>query len=230
MSFSTIVGIFILIAALCGNTITAVDLARDGQFPYQVSLRTSSNVHFCGGSIVNVRWVLTSAQCLTLTTNFVVVVGTNSLESPGIPYSVELFINHPLFNRDTKVYDVGVVKTSTFILYSKTIQPVVLSFIPPTTGVPAVVTGWGVTTISSSATSNSLQYLNTNLVSYTDCRNQITDSTLTIQSTQICTIKPQAGDCVADIGGPLVASFMQYGIASDYACGISRYLLGFNKF
>jgi trypsin len=28
-----------------------------GRFPYQVSLRTAANSHFCGGSIINNRWV-----------------------------------------------------------------------------------------------------------------------------------------------------------------------------
>lgn len=36
-------------------------LAR--QFPHQVSLRNTLNVHFCGGSIVNSRWILSSAHC-----------------------------------------------------------------------------------------------------------------------------------------------------------------------
>lgn len=38
--------------------------AEDGQFPYQVSLRTKlSNKHFCGGSIISSRFILTAAHC-----------------------------------------------------------------------------------------------------------------------------------------------------------------------
>ncbi|KAK4878900.1 hypothetical protein RN001_011406 [Aquatica leii] len=230
MSYFTIVSLLVLVAAFCDSSTNAVDkrivggtTASPGQFPYIVSLRTTANVHFCGGSIISVRWILTSAQCLSIVPNFNVVAGTTSLTTGGTTYQVAKFTKHNSFNPITFIYDVGVVQTLSFISYSGTVMPIILTNMDPVTGAPGVITGWGSTAYPSTTPSNTLQYLNTNLISNADCQTRVTGLGFTLQSTQICTFKPLGGDCVADDGGPVAVSFLQYGIVSVYACGVSTY-------
>lgn len=60
--------------------------AAFGQFPHQVSLRAAKNhAHFCGGSIITDRWILTAAHC-TLNKqpdSFYAVLGTVKLSGGG---------------------------------------------------------------------------------------------------------------------------------------------------
>lgn len=39
-------------------------MAEEEQFPYQVSIFDLFKGHFCGGSILNERWILTAARCV----------------------------------------------------------------------------------------------------------------------------------------------------------------------
>lgn len=45
------------------SKIVGGDNASPGQFPYQVSLRKNKS-HFCGGSIIDSRTILTAAHCV----------------------------------------------------------------------------------------------------------------------------------------------------------------------
>ncbi|KAK4878092.1 hypothetical protein RN001_010598 [Aquatica leii] len=149
--------------------------ASNEQYLYQASLRNLTNVHFCGASVLNTRWVLTSARCLSLYTNFTVVVGTHDLTTGGVTYQVETYTKHPSYDPANLSYDAGIVKTLTTIVYSSTVRSIVLAPTIPMAGTIGAVTGWGYTTYPSTTFSNQLQVLNTKLISQTECQKQFSN-------------------------------------------------------
>merc|ERR1711981_164594 len=60
-----LIGFFAAASAAPQHTIVGGEDAADGEFPWQVQLRSSDSSRslFCGGSVVNEEYVLTAAHC-----------------------------------------------------------------------------------------------------------------------------------------------------------------------
>jgi trypsin len=180
-----------------------------GQFPYQVSLRTAANFHFCGGSIINNRWVLSAAHCTIRRgqTSVRIFVGTVLLNSGGVTHTSSRIVNHPSYNSQTIANDVSVVQTATVIGFNSNVQAINLGSAFVGGGVTAVVTGWGGTAVTGGPAPNNLQQLTTTTLTNADCRARHTaNNAQFVFDHKICTFR-QAGQgiCQGDSGGPLAA-------------------------
>ncbi|XP_041784453.1 chymotrypsin-2-like [Anopheles merus] len=197
--------------------------AGTNQFPYQVSLRSSGNSHFCGGSIINNRYVLSAAHCTVgrTTANTISVVGAIFLNGGGIAHSTARIVNHPNYNANTLANDVSLVQTATFITYTAAVQPIALgtNFV---TGGGAVASGWGQLG-ANVGIPNHLQFLNTQIITLADCRNRHTTANAgRVFDSTVCTLSPSGqGMCMGDSGGPLVQGGALHGIVSwGIPCGL----------
>jgi len=147
-----------------------------GRAPYQVSLRTTANFHFCGGSIINNRWALSAAHCTIgrAQNGINVVVGTVLLNSGGIAHRSSRIVNHPSYNSATIANDISVVQTATVIAFNANVQAIALASAATGGGVTAVVTGWGGTAVTGGPAPNQLQILTTTTLTNADCRSRHT--------------------------------------------------------
>lgn len=126
------------------------DDASKGVFPHQVSLRDNGGTHhFCGGSIIGSRFILTAAQCTqgqnSQPNNFHAVVGALRISSGGTHYTIEQIVNHPNYDQETMANDISVLRTETNMVFSWLVRASVLPTkdTPAKGNVPVIVSGWG---------------------------------------------------------------------------------------
>lgn len=181
-----------------------------GQFPHQVSIRaagTGSNIHFCGGVVMNNRWVLTTARCTMnhLGTSLQLVFGSIQVTG-GLVLPSARSIRHPNFNRDTRAFDISLVQTTINIMFSANIQPIALGSNFVGGGVNAVVSGFGFWRNENPVNSQILQYLRTTTLTNSDCSSRLANTPLQVFDHSICAFtRENEGTCERDNGGGLVA-------------------------
>ncbi|KAF6214294.1 hypothetical protein GE061_009034 [Apolygus lucorum] len=191
--------------------------ASPGEFPWIVSI-TRRGGHFCGGSVINRRWVLTAAHCLCGGTHVLtppeikVNVGEHDLRRPsGRVISVSRALMHPDYVCDRYTNDIALLELRDDLSWSDAVRPACF----PTqvedsfSDSDAVAAGWGWTNEDTGrGRANVLQKVNLNVLSNDQCtiwyRSQ--GKKVTIQNSQMCAGFEDGGRdaCWADSGGPLM--------------------------
>lgn len=130
------------------NRIIGGENAEEGQFPYQVSLRNIfTNSHFCGGSILSNRFILSAAHCsqqINSIPYFVyAVVGSIDIFEGGNVIFIDKITAHEKYSSNDHPNDISLLRTKFEITYSEFVQPISLpkQNIEPDT--PVVLSGWG---------------------------------------------------------------------------------------
>ncbi|KAB7494907.1 Serine protease 27 [Armadillidium nasatum] len=119
------------------------------EYPWAVALLYKGH-YFCGGTLINERYVLTAAHCIrgANKNNIKVLVGEHirsfPIETKTKYYDVVYIVYHHLFNKTTYNNDIGLVKIKGKITFMWYARPACLPM--PNmdyVGDLAVVTGWG---------------------------------------------------------------------------------------
>ncbi|XP_026324114.1 chymotrypsin-2-like [Hyposmocoma kahamanoa] len=189
--------------------------APEGGIPYQVSLRTLFNSHFCGGSILSSKWVLTAAHCTVGESRLSirVVVGTNDLTVGGDRYSVDTIIIHSNYDEKRIKNDISLLKVSGEISFNDKVQPIQLPEVNTEEGANLMLSGWGRTSDPGN-TPTHLQMINLTALSVETCQG-IYVAINPVYDSQVCTLtRTGQGACYGDSGGPLVENKTIVGVVS----------------
>ncbi|KAI4467773.1 hypothetical protein MML48_2g00022017 [Holotrichia oblita] len=210
------------------------------EFPWAVALqiRTGTTVKYgCGGSLINNRYVLTAAHCISKDKSQVVgvrlgehnfetdpdcAVGADGMRYCAPPYqdfevTLDDTIVHSRYNRKTFINDIALIRLRRPLNLTDAIAPICLPItIDEKLNNPAdtyTVIGWGTTT--NSETSKILMKADVPVRFIKKCTG------ITLSAKQLCAGGVNATDaCRGDSGGPLMADFLNDGVFKVIQHGI----------
>jgi len=191
------------------------------EYPWQAGIVSKGSVRpWCGGSLVNSKWVLTAAHCTAgeSASGIQVLLGDHKTnQNDHVVFNVAAIQDHPDYNSQTTDYDFSMLQLSTAVDFDThaDIRPVCLppaAFSGDYAEVTATVTGWG-TTSSGGSQSTTLKEVDVGVITNQQCGNNYGYSSSWITDSMLCAVVPGGGKdaCQGDSGGPLVANQQNYG-------------------
>ncbi|XP_068216481.1 trypsin-1-like [Palaemon carinicauda] len=198
------------------------------EYPWQVAIANTGTDDFqdfyCGGSIINRRWVLSAAHC-EISTNDQVIVGAHEWGNNPSSYArvnIETVINHVSYNDATYDNDIALVKvTEDFNFNNIGVGPVCLPDLGSAetyAGKKATVSGWGTLGYQTGVYPNELREAEIDVVSPLTCIADYGSGSIT--ANMLCAGIDAGGkdSCQGDSGGPLTVEdaglFTQIGVVS----------------
>ncbi|KAJ8943777.1 hypothetical protein NQ314_009656 [Rhamnusium bicolor] len=207
--------------------------AEKGEFPWLVSI-TRRGGHFCGGTVINNRFIMTAGHCLCTGIgqdilkpgNIKITISQHDLSQKNSnAYQVEIkaISIHPGYICNKPRDDIAILELEKSLQFGlrktwKSVLPACLPFAAnhdkhsKFDNILATVAGWGWTNEDSSkgGRAKTLQKARVNVIETEKCRSwyKSQGKKIKIQETQLCAGHEQGGvdACWADSGGPLMVS------------------------
>ncbi|XP_011210742.1 trypsin-1 [Bactrocera dorsalis] len=207
------------------NRIVGGTQVRHNKYPWTTQLlkgRWHARL-FCGGSLINDRYVLTAAHCVQNNRDQITVrllQLDRSSGDPGITRKVIQTTIHPQYDQSRIVNDIAILKLDSPIPFSSSMRPVCLPDINHNfDNRDAIVAGWGLVK-EGGVTSNYLQEATVPIITNHECRQTRYKSKIT--DVMLCAGLVQTGGkdaCQGDSGGPLIVNEGRYKLAGVVSFG-----------
>lgn len=190
------------------SRIVGGEAAPDGLAPYQISMQNLRGRHFCGGAIIDQRWIITASHCVSGATapKIQILTGAQNLKNnTGKYYYPDRIVMHTNYNHPPYANDIALLHLNDSIVYDEHTQAVKYVYEPLKKDDELVLTGWGSMALGGT-TPDVLQTLTVRVVPYEECRAAHTDNLSSyVDVGHLCTFNDNGkGACHGDSGGPLV--------------------------
>jgi trypsin len=197
-----------LVAASPAEAIVGGSPAAEGEFPFMASLQSKgadgTEGHFCGGSVIGTRWVLTAAHCLVDTKpgEIQVAVGRTDIDdlSTGQTLTADRIVVHPDY-AETGTFDAALVRVTEDIAAPSVALAAVGEDSLEQQGAPLTVAGWGTEFFGSPFIPAGLKSVDLTAVADDSCT---TNGLMGFQpGSELCAEAIGGDSCQGDSGGPL---------------------------
>ncbi|ALC46480.1 CG4053 [Drosophila busckii] len=200
--------------------------AAEGAAPYQVSIQTSWQTHFCGGAIIADRWILTAGHCANdfPVEELRIIVGTNERLQPGQVLHVKQALIHKLYDIPQEyANDIGLLQLNDSIIFNERTRAIELGSEQPPDGAIVTLTGWGAPGLNLPVMER-LQTLNLNVLAHEKCLAAWADDDDEVDIGHLCTFtKRGEGACNGDSGGPVTWQGKIVGVVNwGAACAVGK--------
>ncbi|XP_044885979.1 coagulation factor IX [Mauremys mutica] len=183
--------------------------SRKGEVPWQVHLQNRNGVGFCGGSIVNEKWIVTAAHCIEPGAQVTVVAGEHNTEVSDGTEQYRQVVNifpYPIYNASQNKHhnDIALLELGTPLEFNSYVTPICIAGKEFTNSLLkhgiGTVSGWG-SQLFRGRVATVLQVLKVPFVDRATC---LRSSTFSILPYMFCAgYHSEAKDtCEGDSGGP----------------------------